>query len=148
MNSKAEKILTAAILLLIVFIWGHSMMPADMSASESGAVGGFLAPLLELFVGKGAVTDHLVRKLAHFAEFSALGALSMALAAVRDKTDLENIVNIGLRGLAAAVIDEAIQLFVDGRSGEVQDILLDMGGIVFGIICVAVLSLLLKKIET
>ena len=148
MNNKAEKILTAAILLLIVFIWSHSWMPADMSASESGAVGGFLTPLLELFVGKGAVTDHLVRKLAHFAEFSALGALTMAQSAVRGKTALENIENVGLRGLAAAVIDETIQLFADGRSGEVQDVLLDMGGVMFGIVCVGVLSLLLKKKET
>ena len=31
--------------------------------------------MLELFTGKGNVTDHLVRKLAHFCEYAALGVL-------------------------------------------------------------------------
>ena len=65
--------------LLLAFIWLHSMMPAEDSAEESQRVGQFLTPFLELFVGEGNVTDHLVRKLAHFCEYGALGILAGAL---------------------------------------------------------------------
>jgi VanZ family protein len=40
------------------------------------------------------------------------------------------------------VVDEAIQLFVPGRSGRVTDVLLDLSGVAFG----AVLSLAISKI--
>ena len=35
-------------------------------------------------------------------------------------------------GLLAAVIDETIQLFVEGRAGMIVDVWIDLGGVVFG----------------
>lgn len=37
-----------------------------------------------------------------------------------------------LAGLSTAVIDETIQLFVDGRAGMIKDVLLDFSGVVTG----------------
>ncbi len=37
-----------------------------------------------------------------------------------------------LAGLSTAVIDETIQLFVEGRAGMIKDVLLDFSGVVTG----------------
>jgi len=125
---------TSAILIAFVlcFIWGHSMVSAEVSKTESLAVGGFLTPFLELFVGRGNVTDRLVRKLAHFSEFAVLGVLlSVNMRAYERKGRVMGSYYI-LLGMAAAVIDESIQLFSVGRGAQVQDILLDTAGAVCG----------------
>ena len=169
-GNKKAIILLVLVLATLAVIWGHSMMNAAMSMAESDRAETFLTPLLELFVGKGNVTSHLVRKLGHFAEFLILGALlgglvrSLGTGAVRKRSP-EPAENIGeardtdragsfdrhsddparasgpvryifvfLCAMAAAVIDETIQLFSDGRSAEVADVLLDSGGALAGII--------------
>ena len=110
---------------------------------ESLAVGGFLTPFLEIFVGMGNVTDHLVRKLAHFTEFAAFGAVMAYLLHIERKKTFFHVSYTALCGMAVAVIDEGIQLFADGRGAQVQDILLDTGGSVFGIaVALLVLALL------
>ena len=62
------------------------MIPAAGSSQESRRFGQLLAPLLELFAGEGNVTDHLVRKLAHFAEYAMLGALTYSVLLARKRT--------------------------------------------------------------
>ena len=50
--------------------------------------------------------------------------------------------------LATAVCDEAIQLNIDGRSGQVSDIFLDFSGCLFGLILTSIvigIVLYLKK---
>ena len=127
---------TAAIIIisvLIAFIWGHSAMSRSVSKAESLAVGNFLGPFLELFVGKGNVTDHLVRKLAHFTEYAALGGALAYLLHVDGKRSFFQISYAALCAMAVAVVDEGIQLFADGRGAQVQDVLLDTGGAIFGL---------------
>lgn len=82
-KTQIKTILVVLLALLLAFIWLHSMMPAEDSAEESQRVGQFLTPFLELLVGEGNVTDHLVRKLAHFCEYGALGILAGALLLVK-----------------------------------------------------------------
>ena len=96
-----KTILTVLLVLMLLFIWGHSMVPAEASAAESGRVGALLTPFLELFVGKGNVTDHLVRKLAHFSEYAALGVLLGAQLLVHGRTSLFRWSYVLLCALAA-----------------------------------------------
>ena len=71
---KKQRIaLLIAILLTLGFIWGNSLLSREQSSDESAWVLRLVTPVLELFVGKGRVTEHLVRKLAHFTEFALLG---------------------------------------------------------------------------
>lgn len=94
---RGKKISTALLLLAILaalaFIWGNSLDSAVESAAKSGRVGELLRPLLELVVGQGGVTDHLIRKLAHFAEYAVLGALLLLLTAVGFRVHLQTVVN-------------------------------------------------------
>ena len=142
---RGKKISTALLLLAILaalaFIWGNSLDSAVESAAKSGRVGELLRPLLELVVGQGGVTDHLVRKLAHFAEYAVLGALLLLLTAVGFRVRLQTVVNCLFFLMAAALTDETIQMFSDGRSSQLTDVWLDfsgaMAGILVGLICLA-----------
>ena len=142
---RGKKISTALLLLAILaalaFIWGNSLDSAVESAAKSGRVGELLRPLLELVVGQGGVTDHLVRKLAHFTEYAVLGALLLLLTAVGFRVRLQTVVNCLFFLMAAALTDETIQMFSDGRSSQLTDVWLDfsgaMAGILVGLLCLA-----------
>ena len=114
-KTQIKTILVVLLALLLAFIWLHSMMPAEDSAEESQRVGQFLTPFLELFVGEGNVTDHLVRKLAHFCEYGALGILAGALLLVKKESGIFRWSYALLCALAVAVIDESIQLLAAAR---------------------------------
>ena len=126
---RTRRFLLLLLAVWLLFIWVHSMIPARSSAAESRWVGQLITPVLELFTGKGNVTDHLVRKLAHFYEYAALFHWSYAL----------------LCTLAVAVIDESIQLLATGRGAQVQDILLDTAGSLTGLLLIWGISWILRK---
>lgn len=111
----------ALLILTLAFIWGHSCMPVSASAAESGRALELLRPILELFVGEDNVTDHLVRKLAHFAEFGALGIQLFFLQ--RDRSWERATRSVGLAFLTA-FFDESIQM-LSGRGDQIIDVWLD-----------------------
>lgn len=115
--------------LTLAFIWGHSCMPISDSAAESGRVTEWLTPFLEVFVGQGNVTGHLVRKLAHFTEFAALGFQLPLLR--RSRTWMTMVRSVEL-GFFAAFLDESIQ-FLSARGAQISDVWLDTGGVAFGV---------------
>ena len=144
---RGKKISTALLLLAILaalaFIWGNSLDSAVESAAKSGRVGELLRPLLELVVGQGGVTDHLVRKLAHFAEYAVLGALLLLLA-VGFRVRLQTVVNCLFFLMAAALTDETIQIFT-GRGPQIQDVWLDFAGGFTGLLVMLALWALLRR---
>lgn len=143
-KTQIKTILVVLLALLLAFIWLHSMMPAEDSAEESQRVGQFLTPFLELLVGEGNVTDHLVRKLAHFCEYGALGILAGALLLVKKESGIFRWSYALLCALAVAVIDESIQLLADGRGAQVQDVLLDTAGSLTGLLAVWLIATLVR----
>lgn len=141
---RTKKILAAVIVLTLIFIWGHSLVDRENSAKESGFVLRLLTPVLELVLGKGNVTEHFVRKLAHFGEFFVLGAellwffsLSAAETAGADGCFDHFPVRPGLTALAhgmfAAFTDETLQIF-SGRGSQIPDVWLDIAGAAAGIL--------------
>ena len=115
-------------ILLIAFIFIHSLTPADISQEESGAVTDWLR-----YIFPFELNDHIVRKLAHFIEFSALGVVTNLTVFSYCRSVLGGVFFKLFVCLATAVCDEAIQLNVSGRSGQVSDILLDFSGCLFGL---------------
>ena len=142
-KTHIKTMLVVLLAFLLAFIWLHSMVPAEDSAEESQRIGQILAPILELFVGEGNVTDHLVRKLAHFCEYGALGVVLGALVLVR-RGKLFQWSYALLCALAVAVIDESIQLLADGRGAQVQDVLLDTAGSLTGLLAVWLIAVLVR----
>lgn len=146
-KTQIKTILVVLLALLLAFIWLHSMMSAEDSAEESQRVGQFLTPFLELLVGEGNVTDHLVRKLAHFCEYGALGILAGALLLVKKESGIFRWSYALLCALAVAVIDESIQILADGRGAQVQDVLLDTAGSLTGLLAVWLTAVLVRRLR-
>ncbi|MGL5206429.1 MAG: VanZ family protein [Acidaminococcaceae bacterium] len=122
-------------LLVMVFIFGNSMMDAVDSNSESGFITSLAQRFLLLlgFQMPPAELHHLIRKCAHFTEFaleSFFIAKTFAVFKVCRRTWLPYALLIGL---LTAVVDENIQLHSIGRSGQVSDIFLDFSGTVAGV---------------
>ena len=138
-------ILTAG---MIAFAFIHSSMPADLSGEESESVMDFLQYILN-FLGVGAeLTDHIVRKAAHFAEYTAIGMLLVSCAYSFSRTKPYRYYSqILLTGLATAVIVETIQLNVAGRSGQITDVLLDFSGVITGAVVMLIFYIIYRKIR-
>ncbi len=133
-------IFPALTLVMVAFIWGHSLMPADMSSTESGIVSDILRFIFRL---KDAEIDEYVRKFAHFFEYMIFGILITIDTAILLKCVFrpENIA----AGLFVPLVDETIQLFTLGRSGSLLDVWLDFTGFITGVICSVIIYKIIKK---
>jgi len=114
--------------LCLLLVFSQSAMPAPVSQAESG---GLFYLLVQIFP---FLTEHLLRKLAHFAEFAILGILLGKSLKGPNAWML-------LSGLLCALCDETIQLFVMGRSSHVGDVWVDFSRI----LAAAVLLWLLNR---
>lgn len=141
-----------AILLLLCFIFGNSLLDGEKSGEMSASVLDFLHPILrpvaELF-SREPVTEeslhHLVRKLAHFTEFAVLACFSALLLlrlCGRWRTPYLGYLLFGT--LLAAVTDEFIQSFT-GRGSGVRDVVLDFCGALTGMALTFLLSALIRR---
>lgn len=128
----AVSVLTLAV---TVFIFLNSLDGVDESERKSGWVLEVLRPVFGQFVGEDNVTEHFIRKLAHFTEFGMLGCSLAGLCALLGRRGLQDAFNCAFAGLAVAVTDETIQIF-SGRGSQVMDVLLDFSGAVSGIIVI------------
>ena len=105
-----------------------------------------LTPILGPLIGEENVTDHFIRKLAHFTEFSVLGAEMACLSLLLTKRRIHGMMHCLFAGLLAAVIDESLQLLND-RGSQVQDVLLDFGGVLFGVLLIHLIAYLRRGKE-
>ena len=132
-------VLGALIVALLLFIWGNSLDDRAASARKSAAFVAMVRPLvlaLPVTDWHDEPTIHLItRKLAHFAQFFALGALVTGFAwAVRPVRRIATGA-LALFCLAVATTDELLQ-FISQRAPAMQDVLLDMAGAACGLGCV------------
>lgn len=146
----ARVLFTAALLATVAFIFSNSMAVAEASNQASGGVRAWLCAVLGRLGLQGAanlLTDHVVRKLAHFAEYMLLGFWLMLCLRVYTRRFIRHISWPVLFGLVTALTDETIQLFSDGRSGQISDVWLDFGGVLAGLLCGLLLLCLCRMIR-
>jgi len=170
-TKKNRPVVRAVVVVLVLaFIWGNSVLSVSRSTQESRWVLNLVTPLLEPFVGAGNVTDHLVRKLAHFVEFTALGIALFCLfvRACRRRgprfggasgsssggpaSDVTGSARPGWKAALyalqgsffAAFLDETIQHFT-GRGDRITDVWLDLAGAASGILFAWLLRLVFRR---
>ena len=126
-----KRIRLCAVLLIcnLIFIWGNSLLPGEVSGAFSDWVKNLLA---RLFAGDpgSASGGGLLRKIAHFTEFTALGICLAWLHGMLGKGKLRPF----LWGVLAASVDETIQRFVPDRGPSLKDVCIDASGVLTGII--------------
>lgn len=124
------------------FILGNSVASVEQSAEIST---GIMQIIKDIIDPQGRVDPelfhHIIRKIAHFVEFSVLGFIYML---IKNHIDGKNFGSLTLfpmfATLATAVVDEYIQFFA-GRGSAVKDVVLDFAGAMTGIImCGAALA--------
>ena len=127
-HRKKEMSFIILVILWTAFIWHNSMCPATESSVQSGRVEEFLLPILNFLCIPEAMRQFLVRKAAHLTEFAVLGFLwSGALQGKRFCHPL-------VLSIFTAIVDEGIQRFVPGRSGEIEDVLIDTAGVIAALV--------------
>lgn len=139
--------LSVAIMVLIYFF---SAQEATVSASTSSGV---IEKLLSIFYTdfknateseKLLIIDglqHFVRKLAHFSIYASLGAsLFSAVYTYEIKTATKFLISLPI-SLLYAISDEIHQTYIPGRSGMIEDVILDFCGSMFGALIVFIIIL-------
>ena len=128
------------LVLTLAFIWRNSMESIPESQAKSLDLVAILKPILEPIIGEGKVTDHFVRKTAHFCEFALLGAELRLLFLLLGFGTVQGHMNALFAALAAGVTDETIQYFYD-RGSMVLDVVLDFCGAFFGALVLLLIAL-------
>lgn len=162
-GNRTTKTVVFTVLLVLTVVWmmvifGFSSSNAEDSTVQSNRITEFL---VRIFVpGYDELTeeqmqelvlqyDGTVRKLAHFAFYAILGALSCATATTQPFMNVEKYYCLPLISVSTSIVfalsDEYHQTFVDGRAGQVKDIIIDSAGIVCGtVVMIAVFFCLVK----
>lgn len=151
-----KKIFLAGTLIWMIIIFLFSSRVAEKSSKDSSAVidviGNIVIQDYEEYTAeeKNQFVSKLelpVRKLAHAAEYLILGILIMGCL-VDDKHTIVMYGGISLAVSACyAMTDEFHQLFVDGRSGKIVDVLIDSTGAMVGILLAILVVKKLEKIK-
>ncbi len=156
----ASLVFLAISLLLMGRIFAFSAEKSEQSQQTSEGVSYFIASVI--VGGFSDLTEAerearvqelvpVVRKIAHFAIYAALGFFLMLSACSfylenkqKIKRDVAMAFSLGV-SLIYAASDEFHQLFVEGRSGSFRDVCIDFCGALVGVLfAIFVLALFLK----
>lgn len=116
----------------VYFIFSNSLEIGAISSERSAQFAKMLNKVLGT-LGISPLSVALVRKLAHFAEFTLSGFWFTLCLRVYTRHTIRHISWPLLLGLLIANADELIQLYVSGRSSSVRDVWIDFGGVCTGV---------------
>jgi VanZ family protein len=129
--------LWSACILWVLFIFINSMQTGSESGQMSGNVTEAINDVLHLISPSWNVGHRFVRKAAHFSEFALLALLfgfaylPTFIPDIGGRVPLKRLYCVLWAfpsAVLVAVVDETIQLFVEGRSGSVVDVMIDASG--------------------
>lgn len=150
-------LLTCLTLTVMVLIFLFSTEPAERSDRTSGQLSmtviTVIHPDYETYEPARkemlyADVQHYVRKAAHFTEYMILGGLlRLCLESWFGKKGFLTPASWG-GGTLYACTDELHQLIIDGRSGQITDVLLDSCGVLAGIVLILLIRRAFQRKET
>ena len=156
---KKKVITVVAVCLLIAVYIMIFLFSADDAAESSSLSVAVTRKLINLyyhfFSGNNnavltvpVVTDDaeaIVRKMAHFTEYMAVGFLSFGIAVMWMQRIKVGIVAVTLQVFLSAGLDEIHQYFVPGRYASFRDVLIDTAGGIAGIMIVFLMYKIRKR---
>lgn len=157
-----KKVLLILTIVMILFIWGQSMIPKEVSYSESIAISSAISntsKTLEerqpierqtktvncVFNALQYIQNHL-RKIAHVLEYSILGALLLSFISMYDFPFTKQVYIFCTTLFLVGFLDESIQLIpILNRSAEINDVWLDFLGSLLGGVLALVIILIKER---
>ena len=121
------KVLLVIIWLIVIFLF------SNQSGQKSTEITNEFLERILWFIDND-ITFIIIRKLAHFTEYLILGFLIYNL--ISEFTIKDLIIYSILICILFACLDEMHQLFIDGRSAKIFDVLIDSAGSICGIIII------------
>lgn len=155
MKSWIKVLVWMLLITLSVAIFWFSSQPADKSSKVSSGV---LTKVLEKSIpGYNNMPHHkkaemintyhkLIRKCAHYSLYTLWGLLMCSLLGLYNIKGYRRPGITLASGFLYAVSDEIHQFFVDGRSAQITDVLLDASGVMTGALIVVLVGFAAKKI--
>ena len=141
MTKKSRIILLVLSVLWTIFIFSNSIATAEQSSENSSTIVNFLLNFINIDI---SFLTLVVRKLGHFSEFLLQGIFIGSFFLVSN-TYTKNIIYVMFLGLITAVTDEFIQLFSPGRSGMIQDVLIDFSGTITAVLVCGIIYLIYRQ---
>lgn len=127
--SKNRKYVYLIILVLwISFIFFMSSKPAVESSKDSAVFVNLIMKAVKISGDKIDIVTTIIRKGGHFSEYFILSIISFVtlkkFAAGKERVFSSAL----LLCVSVALCDEFLQGFIDGRSSEVRDVIIDYSG--------------------
>ena len=137
-----------AAIIMVLIIWGNSLVPGSGSGSLSLSVVEAVRGALDaLRLPSDWVTNSLVRKTAHFTEYLVLGVLAARAFCVTRIAWRIDLLYLAVFLVMVPSIDETIQLFVPGRSGLLTDVAIDCCGALTGVLLTCAVSWIVDHVR-
>ncbi len=141
MKNKRLVLAWTLLILWMLFIFIMSSFNGIMSSNQSGSIATLIYNIFN--ISDTAKVSFIIRKCAHVSEFFILGILVINLVS---KYNVKHIYLISfIICVLYASSDEFHQLFVPGRSGQVTDVLIDLIGVVLGLLLVFLIRCFRKE---
>lgn len=139
-NKNKRIVLWSLVLLWMAFIFFMSSQRGEISSKQSSFMLTLLDMLgIDLNSHFGELSTYVIRKGAHFTEYMILYLLTFNLLRLYKDKKRAYIYSIFIV-FGYACSDEFHQLFVEGRSGQFKDVLIDTSGGIFGSLLVMLKS--------
>lgn len=89
--------------------------------------------------------EAIIRKIAHFSIYTVIGILLMALMCMFNIIDKVRVGVTFILGIIYAATDEFHQVFVQGRTALITDVVIDTMGVILGILLVLLIREIYRK---
>ena len=149
MKKTKSRLVICSVLVVLVLgvIWGNSCMTGESSGRFSAWVGSILSTILPFFSPESEIGHFILRKIGHFSEFAALGLLLSWLYGMLMQRKWLMLGLPLISAMAAATIDETIQIFTPGRHSSIVDVCIDSSGALTGILLLHLCWLIVRKLR-
>lgn len=122
--------------LWLTFIFGNSLKTGEQSSEQSGKVHEVVNDVAQSIGIEKPISEHTVRKSAHFLEFAVLGGLvcidlwAFRIVSLKKKLHISSLFSLLSLPICAvfASIDELLQKTSKDRGPSVIDVLIDTSG--------------------
>ena len=127
-----------AIISIAVMFYFSSRNP-DISSRQSKMV-------LDFILNLGFETNsYFIRKFAHFIIFALIGfCVSMFIGSCIE-TNLITLIISFIISSGYACVDEYIQTFIPGRSGNIGDVMIDICGVIVGLFLYLIINYIISN---